>query len=271
MSTAYGGGAYSPPPQINFNWISEAWELFRAQMGAWIVALLLYFVVLLAIGTPLAFVTGYAGELRDIMGGRGGVSHPGLGMAYIGSNLLFGLLLQAVNVLMLGGLYRMAIRQVRGETIAATDIFSALDMAVPLLITGILTQIIVTIGTYLCLLPGLAAMGLLMFAPLLVIDRKLGPIPAMSESFALLKSQWLMATLFYIVVVLIAELGLLALGVGILFTMPLMFISVALGYLTFTGQRPGLTPDYGTAQPGVWPPPPSASPPPENWPPPPGV
>ncbi len=272
MSTTYGGGAYQPAPQISFDWISQAWALFRAQMGAWIVALLLFFVVLLVICIPLAFVTGYAGVIRAIFetsrSGAPAVS-PFSTFSNVGV-ILFGLLSGAISYVLLGGLYRMAVRTARGETVAATDIFSGLDKAVPMIVVGLLSGIATTIGAYLCILPGLILAGLLMFAPLLVVDRGLPPLQAMSESVGLLKKQWLMAGVFYLVIALVASLGGLLLGVGILFTYPLLFLSIALGYLAFTGQLPpGAGQGFGEAQPGVWPPPPSAAPP-TAWPPPPG-
>lgn len=272
MSTTYGGGEYQPAPQISFDWISQAWALFRAQMGAWIGALLLYFVVMLVIGIPLAFVTGYAGQVRTIFETtRGAFPTPAASpFANIGSSLLFSLLFNLVNYVMLAGLYRMAVRTARGETVAATDVFSGLDKAVPMIVVGLLSGIAAGIATYLCILPGFIVGGLLMFAPLLVVDRGLPPLQAMSESVGLLKKQWLMAAVFYFVIALVAGLGFIVLGVGVLFTFPLLFLSVALGYLTFTQQiPPGAGQGFGEAQPGVWPPPPSITPP-SAWPPPPG-
>lgn len=191
MSTTYGGGEYQPAPQISFDWISQAWTLFRAQMGAWIGALLLYFVVMLVIGIPLAFVTGYAGQVRTIFETtRGAFPTPAASpFANIGSSLLFSLLFNLVNYVMLGGLYRMAVRTARGETVAATDVFSGLDKAVPMIVVGLLSGIAAGIATYLCILPGFIVGGLLMFAPLLVVDRGLPPLQAMSESVGLLKKQ----------------------------------------------------------------------------------
>lgn len=79
-----------------------------------------------------------------------------------------------------------------------------------------------------------------------------------------------MAALFFLVLSYVSVLGMFVCGVGILATLPLQFLSLAVGYLSFT--EPGrpmepLTPalpDYGTAQPGVWPPPPRVAPPPPD-------
>jgi hypothetical protein len=238
---------------------------------AWIGAVLLFLLVGLVIDVPLAFVTGYARQLMDIVGAFQGHAPPPPEnpLANYGKNLLFGIGSTVVNSILMGGLYRMAVRQGRGETINATYVFSALDRSPALIVLTLITQFLTVIGTYICILPGFIVAGLLMFAPLFVVDRRLGPIQAISESFNLLKSQWLMAAGFYFVAALLGGVGALLCGVGLVATYPIWFGSVALGYLAFTQptqEQP--FPGYGAPQPGVWPPPPgSPSPPPYGGPP----
>ncbi len=115
-----------------------------------------------------------------------------------------------------------------------------------------------------------------MFAPLAIVDRRLSAPAAVVESFSLLKKQWLMTALFFLVLTIVSALGGLICGVGIVATLPLLFLSLAVGYLSFTepgrpiGPFAAGLPDYGQAQPGVWPPPPTVTPP-SSWPPPPGT
>ena len=44
MSVAYGGGpggaGYAPNGQVNFGWIGESFDLFKANVGVWLVAVL---------------------------------------------------------------------------------------------------------------------------------------------------------------------------------------------------------------------------------------
>jgi uncharacterized membrane protein len=49
----------------------------------------------------------------------------------------------------------------------------------------------------------------------------------------MLKSQWLMATLFIVVVTILGFVGLILCGVGAIFTMPFYFLSIALLYDDF--------------------------------------
>jgi hypothetical protein len=257
--SVFPDGYYPSRPKITFDWLSQGWALFQAQVGAWIGAMLLYLLIALVLGIPIAFVTGYANQFVDILHAmRSGTPPPQQNpLNSIGHSLLFSLFYGAVNTVLLGGLYRMAVRQGRGETLKATDIFGAFDVALPLIGVGLLNQFCVVIGSYLCIFPGLAVAGLFMFAPLLVVDQKMGPIQALSESVNILKSQWLMAAAFYFVAALVGGLGGVLCLVGLVATYPVFVLSIALGYLTFMKPPGSGQPDYGQAQPGVWPPPPT--------------
>ncbi len=281
MSMAYNSGIPPAQPRIDFGWIGQAWALFRLQSGAWVGALLLYVLVVGLVAGALAFATGLYGYFHALaLQGQTGMTG-GNPREQLLRLLPFSLLFAPFNAILLGGLYRMALRQSRGEAITATGVFSALDVALPLLLVGFFVAAL-GIGLTFLLPQGAGLLnllwqGLFMFAPLAVVDRRLSAPAAIVESFGLLKKQWLMTALFFFVVSIISALGGLVCGVGFLVTYPLLFLSLAIGYLSFTEPgrpigplAPGV-PDYGTAQPGVWPPPPNVAPPPPSWPPPPGT
>lgn len=260
MSVPMGGGYYNPGPQINFDWISQAWNLFKEQMWAWVGAILLFGVVTFAICVPIAFATGYAQTIISLIQRANSGSPPAPPNVFLGniSALLFSAAVYAAIGILQGGLYRMAMRQMRGEIVKSTDVFSALDVALPMLVVGVLTQIALTISVYLCILPVFIVGGLFMFAPLLVVDRGLGPISAISESIALLKGHWLMAALFFLVISFLSGIGGLACWVGALWTYPLLFLTIGLAYRAFTQPvQPTQFPSYGQPQANVWPPPPN--------------
>lgn len=281
MSMAYNSGMAPAQPRIDFGWIGQGWALFRQQAGAWIGATLLYFVVVALIGGALAFATGVYAYFYHLAS----LGAPALASVNPRDELMhllpFSLLFAPCNAVLLGGLYRMAVRQARGETIGAGGVFSAVDVALPLLLVGFLVNALGLVVTL--LLPRGASIlnlfwqGLFMFAPLAIVDKRLSAPAAIVESLGLLKKQWLMTALFFFVLSLVSALGGLVCGVGFFATYPLLFLSLAVGYLSFTepgrpiGPLVAGMPDYGQAQPGVWPPPPSVAPPPPSWPPPPGT
>lgn len=279
MSIAFNSNTSPATPRVNFGWIGQAWALFRLQAGAWIGAIAIYLLIAVLLYGALAYVFGMYAYFYALFTQR---AHAATGLS-LHDNLRFVLPVKLISApfqaILAGGLYRMALRQARGKTISATGIFSAFDVALPLIFVGLLIAVLSGIVDLLRVrglgVTGVLWVGLLMFAPLAIVDRRLSTPAAIMESLRLLRKQWLMAALFFLVLSYVSVLGMFVCGVGILATLPLQFLSLAVGYLSFTepgrpiGPLAPMQPDYGTAQPGVWPPPPRVAPPP-SWPPPPG-
>ena len=72
----------------------------------------------------------------------------------------------------------------------------------------------------LCAIPGFIVSGLFMLAIPLVVEGRLPATGALIQSWNALKSQWLVATLFHIVLIFAALSGVMLCGVGIFFTGP---------------------------------------------------
>lgn len=277
----YGG----PPPAsvgIDFGWLSSAWSLFSAQAGTWIGAMLLCFLVDALVWTALAIPTGMLASLRAIYLAALTQRTPPPGHPYqdFAQTEVFTILVTGIAAVFAGGLYRMAMRQRRGEPISALGVFSALPSALPLLIVGCavpaLTGLLegaflwalhfslapataVSVVNLVAWLPALLLPGLFMFAPLLVLDKGASPPAALLGSVRLLGRQWLLGILFYFVVSLIGGLGVVVCGVGMLATYPLFLISIAVGYLSLVYPSvPGPVYSAPPAQAGVWPPPPQS-------------
>lgn len=153
----------------------------------------------------------------------------------------------------LGGLYRTALRHMRGALegsalwlLHLAPVSTALSSAVTSAVIG-----------QAAIFPSLILGGLFMFAPLLVIDKEASAADALIGSVRLLRGQWLRGVLFYIAAALLSVLGALVCGVGMLLSYPVFFLSIFIGYRSLT--QPIATPPpslYAAPSPGVWPPPP---------------
>lgn len=139
----------------------------------------------------------------------------------------------AVNYIVQGAVINVAIQQVRGQGLRLESLGEVTAVLGNLTIVALLQTFAATMGLILCILPGFVVMGLLMFSVPLVVDQKLGGVEAISRSFEMLKSQWLMATLFYIVVTILGYIGLLLYYVGLILTLPFLFLSLAVAYNDF--------------------------------------
>jgi len=193
----------SPAPTVRFDVINQAFALFQQQMGQWVV-IALVFVVVVGVASFLLNLVPVVGLLSGI---------PGMILA--------------------GGIYKAALKHVRGEAIAVADLFDIGDIVGPLIVAGILVNIGTSIGMLLCVLPGIVVAGLWMFTTPLIVDRGMDGVAAMRESWNVLKGQWAMAAVFIFVVGIVGVIGVLGCGVGVLFTMPIAFLSSALLYRDF--------------------------------------
>lgn len=250
----------SPPPgrvpyaRVRFDAISEAWALFQQQMGTWVLATLLMFAMIGAIYFVCVVLLGVV--VGAMSAGRpAGAPPPDAAIGvFIVTILFIVLFVWLVRTLVLGGMFKMAVRQVKGEVISAGDIFSTIDVLPTLLGATIVVGLAVFAGCILCFIPGLIVQGMLMFAEPLIVDQRMGVFESISRSWDALKEDMLMVTLFHIVLALVAGLGAIACGFGILFTFPLLPLGIAIVYRDFF-----LGPAYGV---NVYTPPPTAPPPP---------
>lgn len=96
----------------------------------------------------------------------------------------------------------------------------------------ILTLIAVTLGMLALIVPGIIiAMGLA-FVPYLVVERGLGPVEALKESWRITKGHKMQIFLLVLALIGINILGLMALVVGVFVTFPLTLLAFAHAYRT---------------------------------------
>ena len=260
-----GNPEYRPSPKVRFEAIGEAWQMFTQQMGTWISALLILFGIIFAVYMVFGF--GVFGLLIAAGGSRhAGEAGAALGMLFL-AELVMGLVMLTIAAYMTGGLIRMALKQVRGAPISISDLFSGGDVFLPVLGATLLCALAAGAASLLFVIPGWIVAGLLFLTIPLIVDQKMGVIEAMTTSWNALKSDWLMATLFALVMPLIAGLGALACGVGALFTYPLLYLGMAVLYRDFFMNAP--TSQFNPSMP--YPPPTGGNYPPPtgtNYPPP---
>ncbi len=235
MAASMGGGppysGYGQQPKIRFEIIGEAWQLFTQQMGTWVMGILVMFAGIII---PTIFVTiGLMGSGLLASGTRSeaGQATAGIGMLLV---MVLGMLLMgAIVFLIMGGLFRMAVKQVRGLPIQVSDVWSVTDVFWKLVGAGFLMGLAVSVSALFCYLPAFIVGGLLMLTIPLIVDQKMGVMDAMTRSWNTLKQEWLMAAVLYFVLSLIGSAGIILVYIGMLFTYPLFFLGTALVYRDF--------------------------------------
>lgn len=210
-------------PEISFDSISQAWKLLQPNIGTWIGAALIYGVIIFA----FSGIQNAVAPPR-INASTGTVS---FGPLYY----LFSLIGFLIGQFFVGGLFRMAIANVRTGRAELGQMFSAGNVMLNLIIAGILTTLALALGFVACIIPGLLLCGLFMFVTPLIVDKEQGAIQAMGNSVNALKPQMGMALVYVLVIGLLAGAGALACGIGMLVTAPLALLSLAVTYNNFFG------------------------------------
>ena len=218
----YHGGVARP--SVRLGAIGEGWGLIQEQWGVW----------MLATGLALVCNAGVLSLLSSVFGIRPPLRMGGFWMPmWSGGGAISMAVALAVNGFFLGGMMRMACRQVRGRTITVGDLFSVVDV-LPNLILGALLYGLASMIGFMCLfVPGLIVSAVLMFTFPLIVDGGLGATEAMGRSWEVLGGQMVAATFFHIVVSLVAGVGTCLCCVGLLLTAPLYSLSIAVLYRDF--------------------------------------
>ncbi|MCW5971614.1 MAG: hypothetical protein KIT57_24155 [Blastocatellales bacterium] len=243
-------------PEVRWGeWIGEGWQMFVNQWLNWVLIILAFFALIMVPVIPIYIVMVILVGVTAEAGG--GDAAPLLVFPLFA---IMAVVLVLASSYLMSGAYKTAFKQMRGETIAVGDLFSGGDVFLRVAGAVLLMGLVVAIGGLLCLIPGLIAAGLLYFTVPLIIERNMGVIEAMQTSFERTKGNWLMFTLFALVVQFLASLGQLACGVGILASYPLLFTISAVAFRDTFGLS-GARQFIGEQQ---MPPPPSAYTP-QSW------
>jgi hypothetical protein len=217
---------YGRPPGIYFDTIGMAWNLVQANLGTWVLSVLVAGIIMITISVGFSF-----GANLLLYGGLFYQGPPSI-TPYITGQLV-SLVPNLIVGIFTSSLFYMGVKTARGEQIGVGDIFCGFSCFLPLMIAVFLQQLIVMVGLCLLVIPGIFLIGALAFVPLLVIDRNMNPIEAITESYNVLRQHaWSMFALLF-VGALIYFLGACLCGVGALFTHPIYLVIVGLTYNTF--------------------------------------
>jgi uncharacterized membrane protein len=218
---------------VYFDALGDAWTIVKRDVGTWaalvLVAIVLAFIVALPFQVVSAVLTDSFNPQRP---------NPfDIGPLLIGSAL--NLVGSVVGFPVYAGLFFAAIKQIRGEQIAINDLFGGFSHFVPLAVFGFLLHLLWLIGCLLCIFPGVYALGVLSPGVLLIMDRGYGPVKAISEGMRVLGSQaWMLGLFAIFSYIAMSILGTLMCCIGLLVTMPVLVVAVALHYHYFWPSAP---------------------------------
>lgn len=154
-----------------------------------------------------------------------GIADPGEGSAFAPQNVLLGVVSFLIGVFLELAMISFAIRAHDDvQSVRLHDLWNPSPF-LRYLIGQILTGIIVIVGLLLLIVPGVIAALALFPASYLIVDRGVQPIEAIKQSYAMTKGHWLEIFIFILALIGINILGLLALVVGLLVSVPVSMLA----------------------------------------------
>src|SRR3989344_3911926 len=155
---------------------------------------------------------------------------------------LLGILATIFLIIIRIGYNKMFLRMNDGEKPTFSEIFKEYPLFWKYLGLSILMPLAVLVGLVLLIIPGIIWAVRFSFAPLILVDTKIGPIAAMKESWAITAGNFWHLLEFWIVIGLINLLGMIVLGVGLLVSIPVSTFASIYVYRELTKVKAGVIP-----------------------------
>ncbi len=228
----YGQSPYVQEPKVRIEAISEAWALVREKIGVWIP-------VTLILGGGSVLISYLINSLIGLIFGVGRSAppptNPGaiLTPMFFVANIIASVISLVISAFVSCSFFRLALKQVRGENIELSEAFKFDGNIAGVIVTNLLVGVLTVIGGILCYIPGvIAAIGTIFAVPL-AIDRGLNGIDPISKSWEKMKGQLGNGFLLLLVLGLIVLVSVIPLGLGLLVTVPLYILTIAILYRDF--------------------------------------
>jgi hypothetical protein len=130
-----------------------------------------------------------------------------------------------LNLLISIGIIKITLKFCDQETTSYRDLFSAYRLLGNYILGSIIYGAVVCVGLILLVIPGLYIAIKFQFYSYLIVDKNLGPIEAFKKSAILTKGVIQNLALFWLMLAGINIMGFIALGVGLLATIPVSWLA----------------------------------------------
>ncbi len=155
-------------------------------------------------------------------------------------SLAFLILIFLVGLILQLGLIKISLNFVDNKKSRLIDLFTTHRPVFKFLTTSILYGFIVFAGFILLVIPGIIWAVKFQFFSYLIVDKEMGPIEALKKSSQITKGVKLNLLVFSLLLAGINILGVLALGIGLILTIPITMIATAYVYRKLLSQTPGI-------------------------------
>ena len=219
--------------------LNYGWTKFQANAAQFIIGGLILFLGLVVVGA-VSF-----GIQSALISGAECSTDPDTGVFSCddGSGFIASLFVSALSAALFfvvaqiigAGLIRVSLGVTEGRPFQFSEVLKT-DKIGPVVVTSLIIAAGTFVGILLCYLPGLIFAFVTQWSLYFVIDKGLAPMEAIKASFQLVKDNLTDTLIWYIVGGLVAGIGAIACGVGLLVTIPIFLLGGAFTFKKLTGQ-----------------------------------
>lgn len=205
--------------------ISEAWEKVKGSKGTFALGGLIYFGFLILVSLPFEISAVFARtavEDNNIL----------VLIAFVKQ-----IAVTLVTTPIMVGLIMLGMRRSANVPIRASSVLNYFGSMGSLFVTMLLMYIMLIIGFLLLIIPGIYLSVAYYMAMPLVVEKGMGPWQALETSRKVVSKHWFKMFFFGIVMMLIMLISMLPLGIGLIWTLPLMMIAYGIIYRNMFGLR----------------------------------
>jgi len=212
---------------------SFAWKLVTKRFGAVAVPLVVGALVIGAVMGVL-YAAIFAPQVLVEQGIIDGSI--ALMLTYAAASVM-GIVVLVVQAYMMGGFHTVALKAVRGQPTAVSDVFSGGRYMLTYFVGLLVQQIVIGIGYMLCIVPGIMLLCGLWAWGFLVIDQGLGGVDALKRSWEMMKGHKMSVFIWGLLSIVVYVAGELACVLPVLLiSMPMIVTSSAWIYLRIKGE-----------------------------------
>lgn len=132
-----------------------------------------------------------------------------------------------VQIITSVGAVKIALKFVDGQKPALSDLFTYYRYGFKYFLSALLYGLIVGLGSLALIIPGIILAIRLQFCIYFVVDKDAGPIAALKHSWAITRGSARNLFLYWLVLIGVVLLGLLALVIGLLWAVPTVMVAGA--------------------------------------------
>ncbi len=208
----YGGGGANMPQLDVGSALSYGWKKFTENVGPFILLVLAVFVAVVVLNIIQGILTpDSTGFLALIW------------------TLALSIIVMIVTFIIQAGVYRAGLGVTKGEQPSVSMLTETTNIA-PYILTVIVVGLGAFVGFLLCIIPGIAWIIFTAYAPILALDKGMGPGEAISTSINWVKENFGQVFLILLVSWVVYIAGALLCGVGLLVSIPVALVAIIYSY-----------------------------------------